>query len=592
MEKINKFILMGTVALSGMAGLASCASENEDGGKTSPVENGVVKTQFALNIPYSKTQTRQTADIVQNSGNFRGLQEMHLFTLAGDPEKESTVTATTGEETLTLDGALEKEKEKRYIYKDVAIKTGTKHFLLYTKATRETGASNESVGKLTTSFGTGTAGAYQLESISTSLSTIAANKTLATEGSEVLTAINNVLDASGKIGNGDETKTWKAVAKEANPSTTAEQHAKQLFIQFTAMKAGSANSVKALLQTLESQAKGEAGTLLADIAAKCAAGITQLDSKTFPATIGLPDGAIGIEYNSTDEVFKFKDSSNSLFTGNLIKYKEITYPAELDYFVSTPAMVSDNLATGLDGWPTYENWKQSNWEGKGFKEGEVTANTRSIGLKNPIQYAVANLAFTIDANSDNVTDKAENGNTNTISVKNTSDGYNFAVTGILVGGQPKAVNWKYEPSSDAEADFCYTVYDKTMNTGNIYLKQKDETATTNYTLLLDNNKSGEQIRSVNVAVELQNNSGKDFNGADGIVPAGGKFYLIGKLNLTSGGVVDHIFVKDYTTTAKFHVSSLASAYNTIPDLRQSALSLGLAVDLTWEAGMEFDVNFD
>lgn len=58
-------------------------------------------------------------------------------------------------------------------------------------------------------------------------------------------------------------------------------------------------------------------------------------------------------------------------------------------------------------------------------------------------------------------------------------------------------------------------------------------------------------------------------------------------------------MQDYVTTANFtikvndgtsHDQGLGAAYNVIPDLRTPALSIGLSVDLTWQAGLTFNVD--
>lgn len=81
-----------------------------------------------------------------------------------------------------------------------------------------------------------------------------------------------------------------------------------------------------------------------------------------------------------------------------------------------------------------------------------------------------------------------------------------------------------------------------------------------------------------------------------MVPKGGKFYLVGKLDMnatsevTNANNVDHIFVQDHTTVANFTIKDLRNAYNNIPDLRSTSVSVGLAVNLTWENGIEFNVE--
>ena len=95
---------------------------------------------------------------------------------------------------------------------------------------------------------------------------------------------------------------------------------------------------------------------------------------------------------------------------------------------------------------------------------------------------------------------------------------------------------------------------------------------------------------------MTNNSGVAFRGADGIIPADGKFYLVGQLNpdaKTIEGVTNPaVFMSDYKTTMNLTIKSLKSAYNTIPDLRSTKLQLGLSVDLEWKTGIQFDVNIE
>ena len=54
--------------------------------------------------------------------------------------------------------------------------------------------------------------------------------------------------------------------------------------------------------------------------------------------------------------------------------------------------------------------------------------------------------------------------------------------------------------------------------------------------------------------------------------------------------ITRVFIQDHKTTATFSINanSLKSAYLTVPDLRSSSISLGLDVDLNWEAGLTFD----
>ena len=120
-----------------------------------------------------------------------------------------------------------------------------------------------------------------------------------------------------------------------------------------------------------------------------------------------------------------------------------------------------------------------------------------------------------------------------------------------------------------------------------------------------------------VAVEFLNNSGQDFVGFDGVVPEGGKFYLVAQLDPASAteaanaaATGNKVFKQDFKTIANFTISAgisntdpswvdgttentggLGAAYNTIPDLRTPKLELGLSVNLNWQPGITFTHTF-
>ena len=282
-----------------------------------------------------------------------------------------------------------------------------------------------------------------------------------------------------------------------------------------------------------------------------------------------------------------------------INYANITYPASLDYFVSSPAKARDDASTGInDGiWPTKDDWTKdlATWTDWGD---EVKNTTRTIALEKPIQYGVANLELTIKANAntllDNAKDKRGQVADQNVDVTNNK----LVMTGVLIGGQPTQVEWNYEPNTGNAFDL--TIYDKKMNgatpaTENGIYVPVNTPSNANYTLVLDNKNAS--TKAIYVAVELINKTGIDFYGADGMIPAGGKFYLVGKLDPEAAtGVtgatttVDHVFLKDYTTKANLTIKDLKNAYNVIPDLRSTAISVGLAVNLEWQTGITFDVE--
>lgn len=324
--------------------------------------------------------------------------------------------------------------------------------------------------------------------------------------------------------------------------------------------------------------------------------MTKINSlNEFPRNLNLPDGVATLSW--TTEGFAYNTPGNvTIGTGNSINYQKICYPAELSYFVNTTTMVSDKDMSNLNDFPAYNDWTNptgANWTGKNFDEKAVENSTRTVGLKDPVQYSVAVLKSTVRCNAATLKDNAKQAGSldedQQISVP--TDG--FKVTGILIGGQPASVDWKYEPKATGES-FANTIYDNVMNGAPMYAKNETSASNANYTLVFDNKKSDSQS-PVYVTIELENNSGQAFYGKDGIIQKDTKFYLVGQLNpnkedLPKPTGVNRVFMQDYVTTANFKITDLKSAYNCIPDLRTSGINVGLAVDLDWKSGITFDVE--
>lgn len=267
-------------------------------------------------------------------------------------------------------------------------------------------------------------------------------------------------------------------------------------------------------------------------------------------------------------------------------------------------MISDKEMATVKDFPKYDDWTtdlNKAWpSGGAFSEDAVKNTTRTVALKEPVQYSVALLNSTIKCNGATLKDNAKQVVNNGIKEDQdiTVPTKGFPVTAILVGGQPKIVDWKYDAKTGTTFD--HTIYDKEMN-GSISAAN-GTISKSNYTIVFDNrnNTVGATQAKVLVTVELENNSGQAFYGAEGLIPVGSKFYLVGTLNPNgsladgvnkpSGSTIDNVFVKDHVTTANFTIKDLKGAYNYIPDLRTSGINIGLAVDLEWKNGIEFNVD--
>lgn len=609
MKKVKFFGLAGFILLASGAGFSSCSSDSADSTGGTGVAGQVVKAQFAINIPYgnnpsanqAKKVTRMTADMTQQNNHFRGISDIVLLTFSGDPATTTSITDATSIINIGTDDNAYAQDDYRRLYRDIEIPVGTSYIAFYGKATKN-GESSFKTGEITDE---GTSG-KTLANISHKLTPIKSDADFKTDedAQAIIGALNAI--ANAKVNDNGTDYTWANIDNVSTSLSWLTDHEKKFLADryktFIKLKAGSKASVKACIESLMAALAGEtpeAGVpdtkkLTAEIYKKCQEALGKINTlREFPRNLNLPDGVAALSWNTGESKFAYSAPGNDLFsTGNTINYQKICYPAELSYFVNTKTMVSDKDMSSLSDFPEYNDWTQNTetgWTAKtNFEEKAVVNSTKTVGLKDPVQYSVAVLKSTVKCDAAKLDDNAKQAGKLEADQQITVPTDGFPVTGILIGGQPESVDWKYEPTTET---FANTIYDQNMN-GTI--TAGTTASTSNYTLVFDNKSTDK--KPVFVTIELTNNSGMDFYGNDGIILNGAKFYLVGKLDpdATTGTTkptgVDRVFVQDHITKANFNIKTLKGAYNCIPDLRTSGINVGLAVDLSWKSGIEFNVE--
>lgn len=349
------------------------------------------------------------------------------------------------------------------------------------------------------------------------------------------------------------------------------------------------------------------------------------DLQGMPTSYKLPWGASQLfftEFNADASTggFSYKNPSTSLLDLSAnIDPAHYMYPSELLYFDNSALYVNDTKKETNDYPNGYKTWDDYSWTGNAWTNGAVSSSTRSVAVKNNINYGVAMLQTKVALNGTSFND-----NRHAIvpseadQVLTETEVKAMQLTGIIVGGQNHRLGWNYLAKANETTDWDYAIFDNQIESGTI-------PTGANYTMVFDNYHSGDQAAQTDVlvALEFQNNSGKDFYGKGNLVRQGGKFYLIGKLELgskrigTDNGIsgsatawptkyaippytaagasqeITRVFIQDYLTTATFKIgaNSLKNAFITVPDLRSTQTSLGLSVDLNWREGLNFsDVN--
>ena len=643
MNRINNYVLNGAIALLSTAGFVACSSSDDvTDAPVNPTYDGKsVKAQFAINIATpSNGKTRMTSDNTQMSGSkFLGMQNIYLFPLT--LESSDSPTSSTNVSSIIPLGSIGANNnymhidgsDKDYkVYNDVNVAVGTNNFLFYGEGPSGTDMnSNFEQGKLTANVN----GKSSVGNINFKPVQIAAQSTYSSIQDEFVSYLNGIVGAS--YTDGTTTTNWNNMGNDLTGDMAVLKGA---YTNFIKLKAGSAVAILASVQSLynivkpisekqSSNAKELAEAICSKILNTDGTNIKLKESSSdptyslsydsseknyteFPETQGLPQGAMILEYSPTSTpAFSYKTTSANIGTTyNNINVDNIVYPACIEYFVNTPLK-----ATNLDvsTWPTTaNNWDNDDWENWG---NVVLPSTRTIALQNTINYGVSSLKTTIKAVTETgLLEDNQNHFYSNLENQQVAVGKGFTVTGILIGGQPAQVEWNFLSSSD---NFNNTVFDRSMPKGendDITVIAKNysndnETSEPFYTLLLDNMLSGEGAtqKDVNFAIELKNTSNTDFYGVDGVVAAGQKFYLVGKMSVGDSQTITfptdndyrfpgkdtkRIFVQDYTTNLNVTFKSLKNAYVTIPDLRASNLQLGLSVDLTWQSGLTFEVPIE
>lgn len=606
MKRFQLFSLASAMLLASAAGFTSCSSDSEDplaGG--SGVAGQVVKTQFYLNIPYagndeggnarvstrmSDKNTQHTSDM---AANFLGLANMEMFAFEGTPG--ATYNTSTRSIQIGNGDATATKDNWRRLYSDIAIPVGTKNFILYARAskTNNSDKSNFEAGFLSNPYENFTDEAKpKLDDLNFELLEIHNTTDFNTEGLSILEQLNKIAGTS--VTDGTNPK-WATIDQSSDYTQDERDALKILYKKFINLTAGSATSVKCLIKDLKEaiENQGFTNSMATEIKANCESALTALATCEFPRNLNLPDGVAKVKWVKSTNSFNYEEitPATGSSTNKLIDYRTVTYPSELAYFVSSPVKTSPDEKNAITDLPKYEDWLAGKEAWTDFRD-IVLNNTNFVALQNPVQYGVACLESNVKCSSTTLKDNASDTNfgykaDNTITIPEGG----FKITGVLIGGQPKGVAWDFKPASSAK--FNYTIYDRDMNEGFV---ANASVTKSNYTLVLDNKEANTTRQSnVYVTIELENEAA-DFYGAEGLIPKGSKFYLVGLLDLTknntkpNGKSIDHVFVKDHTTVANFTITNLKKAYNHIPDMRTSKINVGLAVDLKWESGITFDVE--
>lgn len=592
--------------------LTACVTADDDL-DTAKGKGGTVLTQFNVSIFNQPSTTRMSDDVVQQGQNltsFRGIQDIVLKPFAVD---NITITSTPLGDNVTLAKMVKPQEyssmpnyipagpsyllsgSQSALYQDVDIPVGTKGFLFYGKAIDNVTASSSNAdkhayGMLTPSGLDGN----NLNAVQFKLSSIDPNAALDANGiaQHLVDYLNKIAQATNS-----SDQPWSA--------TTGEL--RQLYEAFigktdNGVKAlgGSSRNVQASIQELYTSARNNSALeayVMDDILESTPTGSSEkyatdsnndgiLEFNTtllgnvdtneyFPANIGLPDGAAIVAWKTDQFEMVQTYAEAQTFTPNLTTsdMAYYVYPPALYYYANTP--VKTSTAWQKDNYTSDKTWGQIL---DLYTENEVTGQTHSLVLSEPVQYGVGCMEVRVKCSSTTVTDQQGFG----VSY----GGSGFPITAVIVGNQKNAA-FDFTPIGENP----YYVYDNVMPDNFVasYTTSDFSTMTPSRTLVMETGAND----PVNIAVEFVNNSGHDFYGNNGdLIAKGCKFYLIAQLTPEeaiegyNADTNNKVFQQDHVTKVNLTIESLANAYNVVPDLRLPKLDLGLLVNLEWQTGIQ------
>ena len=523
-------------------------------------EDGVLTTTESVNCNLllqvgSPQQMRMANDVVQADGNFRGLQNLLVI-----PFQTENARAVTGTDIPWLSNSVGSSADRvtgKYYYymEDCSLLPGTNRVLAYGRATAVTGDADN--GKLVTTL---TDNRMLLSDVTFSLKPIHNTIVAHYDASVLAEYMTNIANTTG----------W---------SSSTDSQMKGLYLDFinadsegSGLMGGSVAHITGYVRELKAQLteiEGASGTSEA-VKSLCTAIINNIKTEnsclsgTFPGSIGLPDGAAVIRWTGT----AFEPRTEATILDNINNITRFTYPAELWYYVNSTICTSTDVVK-KDIYATASSWDDllnERYQGSNV----VGRQTMSVAVKDPLQYGVGRFQMTLKKITDVLKDSKGRAVAN-------GDAAHLPLTGMIVGGQ-HTVGFDFTPrgvQSDVDARFIYDpIISSTVSGG---VDDGDKTINTLVLQTYDNEK-------VPVVLEFRNETEQKFNGIDGVIYPGAKFYLIAQLDPEGEGSDDfanRVFTQDYTTAVTMRVASLAKAYSCMPDLLEARLEIGVQIVKQW-----------
>lgn len=261
----------------------------------------------------------------------------------------------------------------------------------------------------------------------------------------------------------------------------------------------------------------------------------------FPASYGIPEGALGFWWNGREFIRLINGVNISL-----VDPGAYCYPPGLWYYANSSVKTSNSDKAWSQYTPENANWGDIL---AFYQDGqEVNSFTQSVAIEYPLQYGVGLLEVSLSTPGEEATNLLKG----------------CPLVGIIVGDQ-KDVDFMFQP----KAGLSRYIYDNVASGVRI-----GSTEGCVQTLVLPTVTGV----SVHFALEFRNNTGREIPCQQGKILPKCKFYLAGVLEVPEDGCV---FSSDLKTSVSVKVDGVRSAYNTVPDLHSPQLEVGVVAEMKW-----------
>ena len=630
--------------------LTGCATEDDSAEREATVPT--ISAHFTFSLPKRivgtpSAGTRMTPFVVQydeDAASFRGITGVRLFCYEGYPTANSDKTGDIIVMNALANDAVDASSEYDYtVNRDLQIPLGTSHFSFYGRAADQPQTHEErmrygiveTVGLNRYDYSGNSGIRFRPVPICTSTDIMGGSQ----HGQALLHLLNDLLNTVGPEPAPDD--LWP---------TTQNTTLQEAYQCLSELRTSSSFNVQVILgtiyQMLARVAAGEAGhelcaLLMQKIKDNCQGEpdaikgtlVLKDDFQGYPDDIHLPAGAARIVWNASQNRFEFPDVQAYGKALDIPSLNDYCYPMNLQYHIVSPIVVSDSLVlidknitvkpneaddpTGANNNPNdptgadnnnntverYKTWRQIVDSLYPNAATSVQPTTRSVAMVEQLQYAVGRLDLRA---------KIADGKLYDAKGREVDASKGYTLKGYIVGGQ-REVDYNF---TTVEGSHEYTIYSTDINGGTQHLAQGSWTPKDHILGL-----GTVSDKPVYLAMELVNN-GDAFQGADGVIPAGGTFYLVAGMVPSEGvnyasGFLDQIFRKDFVTEVSMTVNNgwpdkdadgvpdpdldehgnpkpltgLATATYGLPDIQQPRFEFGLSVNLGWGEGITFEHEF-